>query len=161
MRVSTRSTAAAVLALLTLSGCGLVGGPAAPERDDAGEIVQSADSDPFALRVGDCLSAADLTELVESVPTVPCGETHDSEVYAVTDVADGEYPGDDAIAAQADEFCYTEFATFIGMSYEESEIYLNYLTPTEQSWNELNDRELLCFATDEAGVTGTMKGAAR
>ena len=164
MRVSTRSAAApvvALLALVTLAGC--TAGADAPERGDDGEIVEAVEeSDPFALLVGDCMNAADLGTLVETVPTVPCADAHDSEVYAVTDVADGDFPGDDALAAQADEFCLSEFEKFIGLSYQESEIELSYLTPTEQSWNELNDRELLCFVIDTAGdVTGSLKGAAR
>ena len=36
---------------------------------------------------------------VESVPVVPCSEPHDAEVYAETELPEGDYPGDEAIQA--------------------------------------------------------------
>lgn len=155
---------AAVVALVvtafTLSACG----PDAPVRDEeTGEITEASEADVFALKVGDCIDSAALTGEVESVPTVPCSEPHDSEIFASTQLADGDYPGDDAVFELADEYCLAEFQTFIGISYDESEIYYQPLAPSQGSWDGMDDREVLCIALDqsEAGVTGTMKGAAR
>lgn len=152
------------LALFALSGCSLLGGADDPERDeDTGEIVGSTDeADVFAIRVGDCVETTDLGTEVETIPTRPCAEAHDSEVFAGTQMTDADYPGDEATQAQADEFCSAEFAQFIGMAYEESVLGVMYLMPTQETWEQIDDREILCLVVDPAGgVTGTMKGAAR
>ena len=78
--------------------------------------------DVFALEVGDCLTDYRATEGVVSVPTMPCSEPHSGEIYAVVPLpeGDGNYPGVEAISAQAEEKCIAEFEGFVGLSYEES-----------------------------------------
>ena len=99
---------------------------------------------------------------VETVATVPCAEPHDTEVYAAMDVAGDEFPGDEEIDLQADEFCAGEFTGFVGTDPAVSEIFYSYFMPSEASWNGLDDREILCLVVDlEGGVTGTMAGANR
>lgn len=164
--------AAALVASTALLATGCAGVPFAfaggqePERDGAtGEVVESVEADPFALRVGDCLdSLQGITgeyEEVESILTVPCGQAHDSEVYASHLIADEKYPGDDGVIQQADDFCYAEFAGFVGMAYEDSGLDLSTLFPSSDSWKYMDDREILCLVVDPAGgVTGTLAGAA-
>ncbi|MEP7762809.1 septum formation family protein [Sanguibacter sp. 25GB23B1] len=167
MRAHTRSlgVVVALAAALALSGCSAVDdimGSDEPERDDSGEIVEATEADVFSVLVGDCVNSADLFGMVETIPTIPCGEPHDSEAYAVTEMPEGDYPGTDAVDTAADEFCYAEFAAFVGMSYEESTLDYFPLTPTEEGWNSVDDRQLLCFVADpEGGVVGTLAGAAR
>jgi hypothetical protein len=163
---SFRPAAAALAggAILVLSGCSLLGGAEDPERDeDTGEIVESSDeADVFAIRVGDCVEVADLGTEVQTIPTRPCDEAHDSEVYASTEMTDDAYPGDEATDSRADEFCYGEFTQFVGLAFEDSTLGYMYLMPSQETWDELDDREILCLLVDpEGGVTGTMKGAAR
>src|SRR5665648_436349 len=85
---SLRPVAGAALvsaALLALAGCSLIGGASDPERDDSGTIVASDDdADVFALRVGDCMASTDEATEVQTVPTRPCTELHDSEIFAST-----------------------------------------------------------------------------
>ncbi|EYR63404.1 hypothetical protein N866_00930 [Actinotalea ferrariae CF5-4] len=153
-------------AALVLSGCSLLGPADAVRDEESGEITQAAEANAFSVRVGDCLtllgSAAEDAAEVESLPTVPCGEAHDSEVYASQLMTDAEYPGEEAAALAADEFCYAEFPGFVGTSYEESVLDFTTLYPTAQSWDMLDDREVLCMVIDgEGGVTGSLKGVAR
>ena len=162
-------------ATLLLTGCsavqGMIGG-VEPERDEAtGEITEAANADAFALRVGDCLTYAEEVpaevseeepelEEVSSVPTVPCGDEHDSEVYAAHDLEGEEFPGDDAIIASADELCFADFQPFVGTAYDDSTLDFTFLAPTATSWEYADDREVLCIVMDPAGgVTGTLKGA--
>ncbi|MCR2786070.1 MULTISPECIES: septum formation family protein [unclassified Microbacterium] len=164
--------AAAVVAIgmMALSGCGSAQFPtqgAEPERDESsGEITESNDSvDVFSIRVGDCLNTSELTgeTEVESVPVVPCDEEHEDEVYYGFDTttAGSEFPGEEALAAEADETCIAEFAGFVGVSYEESALEYWPMYPSEGSWAG-DDREILCMVYDPAGmVTGTLAGAAR
>ncbi|WP_298455388.1 septum formation family protein [uncultured Cellulomonas sp.] len=170
MSRSTRLAAVGVLAstALLVTGCSLMGG-VEPERDEeTGEITEAVEADAFAIRVGDCLDysdeapaeeGADELEEVSSVPTVPCGEAHDSEVYASHQLDGDEYPGDDAIVASADDMCFADFQPFVGTAYEESTLDFTYLAPTSQSWELGDDREVLCIVTDpQGGVTGTLEG---
>ncbi len=157
-----------VAAAVSLSGCSIVDQfmPASqPVRDaETGEVTEQVDNaDVFAVRVGDCLNTADLdtTDQVSNVPVVPCAEPHDDEVYHAYMLADGDYPGEDAIIAEADNVCVAEFATFVGLSYEESTLDYWPMYPTPGSWSD-GDREVLCIAWDPSGqLTGTVAGAAR
>jgi hypothetical protein len=172
--VTRPATTAALVAscVLVLTGCSAVQsfvGGVEPERDaETGAIVEAAEANAFALRVGDCLNSTDdmasdeeITNIV-SVPTMPCGDEHDSEVFASHDMTGDDYPGDDAVITAADDFCYTEFEGFVGLPFEESALYYTTMFPTEDSWDLDGDREILCVVVDDAGaVTGTLAGAAR
>jgi hypothetical protein len=74
---------------------------------------------------------------------------------------DGDFPGEEAVVEQADESCTAEFESFVGLPYEESALYLSYLTPSEETW-PAGDREVLCTVYDPAGdTTGTLFDANR
>lgn len=139
--------------LTVLSVAGLAIGLAACGNNDS----------PFNIPVGACSlqeyynSAS--TEITEA-PLVDCEEEHDMEAYAAMDFEDGDYPGD-VIDVQADEFCYNEFEPFVGIAYEESEIYYSYFAPQKESWEQIGDREVLCWLLSPELVTGTLEGAAR
>ena len=116
----------------------------------------------FALRVGDCMASTDPATEVQTVPTRPCTEVHDSEIFASTMLPDGDFPGDDAVTTSVDDFCYGQFQAFVGMAYEQSALGLSYFMPSQESWDGMGDRQILCILVDPAGgVTGTMKGANR
>jgi hypothetical protein len=152
--------------MLLLTGCSAVQGLAGgvePERDETtGEIVEAAQADAFSLRVGDCVDALATgdSEEVESMPTVPCADEHDGEVYASHLIDDAEYPWEESVATQADELCYADFQPFVGTAYEDSALDYTTLFPTGDSWKHLDDREILCIVVDpSAGVTGTLQAA--
>jgi Septum formation len=119
--------------------------------------------DVFDLGVGDCLTDYRATEGIVSVPTVLCSEPHSGEIYAVVPLpeGDGNYPGVEAISAQAEEICIAEFERFVGLSFEESVLEFSFLAPEETEW-DTGDREVLCMVHDPAGVTtGTLADANR
>ena len=168
MRTFTARVAAPaflIVALAGISGCGILDETPEPAvRDEtSGEITESSEADVFSLKVGDCLNQTTTEETAEvsSVPTVPCAEPHDSEAYAATDLPEGDYPGDQAVTDASDTFCSDQFATFVGLSYDESTLELASFYPTPESWAE-GDREIMCFISSPDGqVTGTLAGAAR
>lgn len=167
-RVVARVVAVGAAALLavTLSGCGVLqevlGRADKPVRDaETQEITESGQADVFSIKVGDCLNEAS-GEMVTDVPVVPCAEPHDEEAYFESVLADGEFPGDEAVQAQADEICYGAFATFAGIAYEDSALDYYPYTPTEMGWNEANDRIVTCIIYDPAAqTTGSLAGSAR
>ena len=168
--VNTRLRLAALapvvlVSALALSGCGfsLGGSSAAPVRDESGAISESSDNtDVFSLRVGDCLlDDSSAAEEVMEAPTVPCSEPHDYEAYHSVMLTGDAYPGDDVVAADADQACYDAFEPFAAFVYEDSVLDYTFYRPTEGSW-EAGDREVLCLIGDMQGqVTGTLAGAAR
>lgn len=158
MTVRTLLTACAAGAALVagLTACG--SGSDDPQRDEtSGEVTASAESDVFAIKVGDCLDLSQQeSSEVSSLPTVPCDEPHDSEVFAELTLTGDELPTD--LDTQADTFCHDEFATFVGISYEESALEYSPLTPTESSWAQ-GDRVVQCIVLSGEPVTGSLQGS--
>ncbi|WP_184074535.1 septum formation family protein [Nocardiopsis mwathae] len=145
------STAAAVAAGLTLSGCGFL------------PVVlfdPGADS-PYRLEVGDCLLTEFTDDEVDRVNTVDCTDPHRAEVYAITTLDDGDFPGLAKVKETAEDICREEFLWFVNVDYDDSELEFSLLHPSEQSWNVFNDRQVTCVIIDPRGTTGSLKGANR
>ncbi|WP_150243228.1 septum formation family protein [Nocardiopsis quinghaiensis] len=148
-------------AAFSLSGCGVL-------------LSALGGGNVMELNVGECFSEAEMNaalgseEEVSDVPLIDCAEEHDSEFFFSHEMTGDEFPGAAAISTEAEEVCYGDnFTDFVGVSYEESEIFAAYLAPTSQTWDQLNDREILCYVTTVASgetgepVTGTLEGANR
>ncbi|MFF7292802.1 septum formation family protein [Microbacterium sp. NPDC008134] len=160
------ATIAAAAAVALLSGCSvitdLVGGGGSAVRDaDSAEITEGGDLSVFTLEIGDCFNDT-AGEQVSELPVVPCADPHDNEVYYEHEMPDGEFPGDDAISAAAEENCFAQFEGFVGIAYADSVLEYNYLTPTTGSWEDYGDRLIQCIVYDpSAQVQGTLAGVAR
>ena len=153
-------SAAALIALPLLTSCSVV--EVTPiERDTDGAISQEGQADVFELRVGDCLNLTS-ADVIYSVPVVPCSEEHEQEVYTEFEIDSAVFPGDDAIEREGDERCTAAFADFVGVDYFDSELDLQYLTPSQDGWEFEGDKLVSCVVYDPAGpVTGSLAGAAR
>lgn len=128
--------------LLAVTGCG------------------TSQGDPYQLKVGECLKAADESGLVEEVRKVPCEEPHAAEVFAALVVSGETYPGRDELQKQA-EGCAPEFREFIGKAYTQSDLKITYFHPTEESWGQ-GDRQILCIVSVPNGtVTKSLEGSSR
>lgn len=174
-----RLLAAPVLAVAlaaTLTGCGSVldavlgDTPEPAQRDEpGGAITASADADVFSLQVGDCLnylaSSEESSEFSE-LPTIPCDQQHDAEIYSETTLTEEQFRADLALAGDtetpttADTFCLDGFAAFVGKSYDESTLDYTYLMPTEESWEQGDDVVQCLVVHLDGGLTGTMQGSA-
>lgn len=155
----------AVCGALALSGCSVVDSiipkPAETRDAQSGEIVGGGTTDVFTLQPGDCLRDDTASDEVTDVPTVPCSEPHEYEVYGEVVLEGDEFPGDDVINQQADEGCYAQFAAFVGIAYEDSVLDYTYYTPLQDGWEQLDDRLVTCLIYDAGETTGTLAGAAR
>lgn len=143
-----------------LSGCSFA---TESVRDESGVVTEDNDSaSVFDMRVGDCYDEPDSTaDEVETLPARPCADPHDYEVFASVDVPEADdYPGDDAVEEQAQTECMEGFESFVGISYDESELDFSYLTPTKASWPQ-GDREITCLVYSEDKVTGSLEGSKR
>ena len=138
--------------------------PAQAEETAPTEAKEVDLYDLYDLTVGDCLRFPDAPwEVIVGLPTVPCSEPHTDEVFAVVTLpnGDGDFPGMEAIGAQAEELCVAEFEGFVGLSYEESVLEIGLFPPEEEMWLD-GDRLVVCMVNDPAGdTTGTLADANR
>lgn len=133
------------------------------KRDDSGAITDAGDLSSLELRVGDCFDLKDATaEYIGDVDARPCAETHEYEVFLVQDMPDGDFPSEATFDSYVADACLPAFATFVGLAYEQSELEIFYLVPSEDSWSE-GDRAVMCAVyhprIDE--LTGSLKGSGR
>lgn len=117
------------------------------------------------LEPGTCVATLPFGEVVEDVATVPCSEPHQYELFANAQLIGDEYPGDE-VFGQAFDACGTRFFDYVGETYATSDWYVDVITPTEEGWNKLADREVNCLlyfwdedAEDVSYVTGSARGS--
>ena len=60
------------------------------------------------------------------------------------------YPTEDQIEADAFAGCEAAFQGFVGTSFQESELYLSYMSPSEEGW-DAGDHEIQCLIVPESG----------
>lgn len=118
----------------------------------------------FALVDGQCLNyPSNAADGVDTLEATECTAPHNAQVYHLSDLADGDFPGTTAVSAEADSICLEQFEPFIGRDYATSEFYISTLFPTEQSW-AAGDREIVCLATTEdysPTITEDLRGSGR
>ncbi|MEO7545232.1 MAG: septum formation family protein [Terrimesophilobacter sp.] len=139
---------------ISLSGCSAFG----PEKPSV-----------FSLKVGDCFNdpSAKSDDVVSEVEIVKCKSAHDNEIFHHALMTGSTYPGTDGAYAQAEEACAPTFFDFIGFSGDpagyEYELEYSYFVPTQDSWDNANDRAIDCFAynADASQLTDTLEGAAK
>jgi hypothetical protein len=140
--------------------------PSAP--DEAPVSASSAPSvttiSPFDLEVGDCFDAPD-DEAISEVELIDCEDPHIYETYHIESHPAGRdepYIGDEAMEDYADDLCMAAFEGFVGVAWEESTLNYLVLQPTQETWEDVGDREVLCAVYDPEGeLTGTAEGSGR
>jgi len=110
-------------------------------------------------QTGDCIATENLEERVYDL--VRCDEPHFYEVYHHRLLDDERYPGEAPLNDIARSECAAEFDEFVGITYAESMWLIEWLIPTEATWNELNDRVLTCKVTTYELVEGSAAGSVR
>lgn len=174
--------AAAALGIAGLAGCTLVTTLASgdepeptsteaqePEHTSEGESPEPTDDTEssetpteegqltnfFDLKVGDCFdepNGGGGDALLYSSCDVP----HTYEAYSVV-IMEGEatYPGDDAVAEFAANACLESFQGYVGSNPNSSSFTYEYIVPSESTWENMNDREIMCLVTPKDGSPTT------
>lgn len=148
--------------LAAVAGFAIYGASTNADRDSSGAIVGEGSIGAFNMRVGDCFDEfTSSSDEVSSVPGVPCTQPHDYETYAVFDVNETNYPGDESMSELAFESCKGRFESYVGKDYESSSLDITSMFPSQDSWRE-NDREVVCAIYDMNAekLTGSAKGTA-
>ncbi len=111
------------------------------------------------LQVGDCVEDQATLNSVD-VSAIDCDEEHVFELYHRFDLEDADdYPGETEVQAQGDEGCGDNFEDYVGAP--PGEIAFVAIPPSQETWEQANDRTILCFATrtDFAPTTGSVEGS--
>lgn len=155
---------AALLGGIFLSGCSL---PTETKRDDDGNVVEANENaSVMDMQVGDCYGDfgsinSDESTVFETLPALPCDEPHDYEVFAGKKIEAKSLPAESMLWSDTEEFCMKKFASFVGISYDDSTLDLVYFYPTSESW-DLGDRDMTCLIEDpDQRTAGTLKNAKR
>lgn len=152
--------------LLIVGGFLLYGYINSADRGDDGAIVSEGSLDVFALRVGDCTiddvgtADSEADESISSVKAVPCTEPHDNEFYAAFNLEHETFPGAEIIETEAAAGCLEQFAPALGIDFENSVLEYSYMYPTIESWEQNNDREVICMVYHMEGekLVGNAQG---
>jgi hypothetical protein len=129
---------------------------------DGGLLDPSEDvpAEVLSLQIGQCLDDVS-TGIITSDNIVDCDVAHTYEVFGEVIVPDGSFPGDDQMEATAQRSCDEAFASFVGVSYDDSTLEYTYVAPTSDTW-EVGDRQIACLITDPAGeTTGSLENSGR
>lgn len=167
-RLRTVAVAAPLMALAIaaglLSGC-----------SKAGDITHSISV--FAVRPGQCFQAPTSVKVqLSSLTETPCTKPHTQEAYAIVAYqapagstsstnANGislttSYPGDDVLSSYAQGVCAQRYAGYVGIDYLDSKLFFTYLLPSARSWEQEDDRNVICFVTTTGStLTTSVKGS--
>jgi hypothetical protein len=155
-----RIVGAAIIAVAAFGGAGAFDDNTV--RDESGAIIEGGGLGAFAVQTGDCFNIPE-EELIQSLEAVPCSQPHDAEAFDSFKQSGDTWPGQDAVSEASAWGCYERFETFVGIPWDESELDFWYLEPTRESWEEGDDREVICAITsfDGSPLVGSMQGARR
>lgn len=161
-----RATALIAAVGLVLTGCSAfedLFGDDKPERGENGQVSEIAEgASVFDIVEGDCLSEFDTEGDVKEIDIIPCGQEHHQEVLLITKITAKELPDDEAIKKLVRDKCVPAFNDFVGTSFDDSSLDIQYLSPSQESWDNQEDRDIVCTVYDPAGATtGSLEGADR
>lgn len=102
------------------------------------------------IRLRDCLNGLTEGRNIANLPVVPCTEPHDGEVFAEFPISGATFPGDAAVATQAEEGCVERLRSYAPKAAEDPNTELYFLHPTAASWLT-GDHDVLCVALSASG----------
>jgi hypothetical protein len=152
---------AASLLILARVPIGATRPPIEATGRDRPSIPQHADhpiSVPMeTVKVGDCFNFSS-GDTFDSLPELPCGQPHHSEVFYLYSMNAGTYPGDDQVQASATERCGRQLTSYA----KQEDIGLlsaDGFAPDSGSWHA-GDRTVICFLyrDDEAKLASSERG---
>jgi hypothetical protein len=135
----------------------------APEESDEEEFQAPEEQSVFDITVGDCVTQPEEeSSEYQSLEVVPCTQAHEYEVFYEFNVEDLDEFDQTAIEDENLDQCYGQpFEDFIGTAYDQSTLGVQYLMPTQGSWDS-GDRLVSCMvyeADDTNETTQSLEGS--
>ncbi len=92
---------------------------------------------------GDCLNSADTAldgiGFDANVEVVSCDDAHEGEVFGVYFIPDADsspFPGDAEIEQIGEDYCSSEFVSYVGTDFDDSALDIWWAFPTTGGWDE-------------------------
>ena len=149
-----RPLLAALCAIVALGACSSDPNPDKPAEKGALEVS-----------AGECLFVTEgLAAQVADLPVIDCTKPHTHEIFAtVIDKTDQVFPGMATLEQLAETRCYGEFEGYVGISPFDSSLFVTWIVPSLGSWNDKDDRSILCVLGPSKGgqLTASVKGMKR
>lgn len=131
------SAIGAVGAVVLLSGCSSGG-------------VEPTQVPITQVDVGDCFDTD--AEYTTALIYPDCSSPHLYEAFFIEELSGDAFPGDEAVAEQANAVCDEQFHVFTGVPVSQSTEYFSlFMGPTERSWMTEGDRTIVCIAMPVSG----------
>lgn len=126
-----------------------------------GFLLSQGQRDLQNLAPGDCFDAAD-AETITEIDAGPCTEPHEYEAFHVTTVSGDTFPSRAQLEETFTAECLPAFETYVGVPYQDSEIYAEMITPSEESWAD-GDRTVVCilYEPENTQLTASLRNANR
>lgn len=140
----------------------LPGGATTSDQNGGVDTSNSTSVGALELKVGDCFIDEGLEGSVESVPVVPCTESHTDEIIHAFDMSGNSAPGESEVKEAFEAECVPAFERYVGIAWVDSELDMWPMYPTTGSW-AAGDREMLCVAYlgDGGTLTESVRGSMR
>ncbi len=131
------------------------------KRSPSGAVTAAGDVFLSDLRIGDCVSSLPTGE-VRILRVLPCHEPHAGEVYYITSLPSGSYPGDDQVRTFAVNECRRTLPKYVSAPPGTTGYGIIYVAPFETSWSNGN-RKVICIAHDPIAeaLLGSIRGRGR
>ncbi len=140
------------------------GDPTKPANEKVLDVGVDDDGNGACLLVDEAFPAE-----VEKLPVIACDQPHTHEIFARVaffdandpDKAVDVFPGLSALDDFAQRECIKAFEPYVGISLFDSVFVPTWLLPTLDSWNDEDDRDVLCVLTDpnRESLTGSARGS--
>lgn len=116
--------------------------------------------------VGECFDETQNSFGRDSFQRKPCDSPHESELFVVMShsaPSSVAHPGDDALFDLAGSECLALFSSYVGRSYQTSIYEISMFVPTEDGWDNRNDRTIQCALNHVDGnmLTAPAAGSGR
>ncbi|MFC8598478.1 septum formation family protein [Isoptericola sp. NPDC057191] len=120
-------------------------------NDDFQDAVQQSYQESYQegagldYEVGECFDYPGDSATVGDITPADCTAPHAAEVFSVSQLPGGDFPGDSGVEQAFSDTCAPAFESYVGSDPAETTLAAYYIGPDEVSWT-LGDRQLLCFA---------------
>lgn len=129
--------------------------------DDKADPTKPTGAPALDVKVGQCLQVTEaLDSEVATLPLIDCAQEHSHEIFAaIEDTEDDVFPGATKLEAFSETACYGAFESYVGINWLDSSLFITWIYPSLTSWNDEDDREVLCVlgAKNANPLTGSMK----
>jgi hypothetical protein len=145
----------------TTDGRIVLGGPDDEDPDDA-DPADAVDTAFLDLVPGDCVGEVDTEGEVLTLPVVDCSVPHLLEVFysGALRFPGGAFPGEVEVDRRAERRCGEEFADYVGIPYDESELGFVYFSPTLRT-TQAGDTSVQCLLEAPEPVSRSLRDSLR